>query len=445
MRKKSISRFIFFVLLSLLFFSIAPVSADEQNTVLVVKLSNAITPASDQILKEAINEAENQYYEAIILKLDTPGGGLEETFRIIELIENTDVPIIGYVHPPGAKAWSAGTIILISTDIAVMAPNTLIGSAQPVRLSEPVEDDKLINALVAFAREKASMHGRNETIAEEFITKNLNLNADQALDVNIIEYVAPNSEELLKSVHGTVIKGKELNTTEASIEYYEPSFQLAFLNIISNPLISSLLMLLGIYGLIFGISNPGYGPEIFGLIAITLGLMGMGFDVNIAALFLIIVGAGLLILELQEPGFGVFGLAGVVCVIIGSVLLIPMDYPDYFVPADVQIDMAIAVIIPSIVILVLTIIAIQKVMDVRKKKPVIGEMIGDVAEASDELSPSAQGYIRYLGEFWRARTKDGIIQKGEKVKIVDKDGPILVVEPLEVEDNSKEENKDENN
>ncbi|AEH59931.1 protein of unknown function DUF107 [Methanosalsum zhilinae DSM 4017] len=410
-----------------LFFILIPAAADENSRVLVLEISDVITPASDNIVEDAIHKAETENFEALIIRLDTPGGGLDETFRIIELIEGTDVPVIGYVHPPGAKAWSAGTLILISTDIAAMAPHTIIGSAQPVQLSQPVDDPKIINALVAFAREKASMHDRNETIAEEFITRNLNLNAEQALEVGIIEYVAADIDDLLMQIDGISVKGHELRTAGAEIETYQPPLQLVFMNIISNPLISSLLLLLGIYGIIFGISNPGYGPEIFGVIAITLGLIGMGFDVNIAAVFLVLVGAGLLILELQEPGFGVFGFAGVICVIIGSILLIPMNYPDFFVPAEFQINMIIAVVIPSVVVIFLTVIAIYKVLDVRKRKPVIGEMIGDTAEANDNITATQEGYVKYHGEYWKARTQEGTIEKGEKVEIVKKEGPLLIV------------------
>ena len=421
-------------LLPIIFFSLilifSSTCAGEPQKVLVLDISDSITPVSDDIVLDAIFTAETEGFEALIITLNTPGGGLDETFNIIESIDQTDVPVIGYVYPEGVKAWSAGTLILISTDIAAMAPHTIIGSAQPVEMSatgiEPVNESKIVNAIVALAREKALMHGRNETVAEEFITKNLNLNAESALDRGVIEFIAPTIEDLLMQIDGEVIKGKTLNTSGAEIEYYTPSVRLSFMNIISNPLISSILMMLGIYGVVFGISNPGVGAEIFGIIAITLGLIGTGFDVNIAAVFLLLVGIALLVLEFQAPGFGVFGIAGIICMISGSILLVPMSFPNYYTPADFQRNLMIAVAAPTVVIGIVMVFAIYKVMEVRHRKPLVGEMIGDMAQTIDALEPGIAGFVRHKGEYWKART-DESIGEGEKVEIIEKDGVVLVV------------------
>ncbi len=421
-------------LLPIIFFSLilifSSTCAGEPQKVLVLDISDSITPVSDDIVLDAIFTAETEGFEALIITLNTPGGGLDETFNIIESIDQTDVPVIGYVYPEGVKAWSAGTLILISTDIAAMAPHTIIGSAQPVEMSatgiEPVNESKIVNAIVALAREKALMHGRNETVAEEFITKNLNLNAESALDRGVIEFIAPTIEDLLVQIDGEVIKGKTLSTSGAEIEYYTPSVRLSFMNIISNPLISSILMMLGIYGVVFGISNPGVGAEIFGIIAITLGLIGTGFDVNIAAVFLLLVGIALLALELQAPGFGVFGIAGIICMISGSILLVPMSFPNYYTPADFQRNLMIAVAAPTVVIGIVMVFAIYKVMEVRHRKPLVGEMIGDMAQTIDALEPGITGFVRHKGEYWKARA-DESIGEGEKVEIIEKDGVVLVV------------------
>ena len=164
-----------FFLCFILIATFAPAAgAGPENKVLVLDISDAITPASDNIVASAIAKAENENFDALVISLDTPGGGLEETQTIIENIGNTTVPVIGYV-PEGGKAWSAGTLILLGTDIAAMAPFTVIGSAQPVQISaegtKPIEDEKVINALVKFSVATASKHGRNETFAEEAITK----------------------------------------------------------------------------------------------------------------------------------------------------------------------------------------------------------------------------------------------------------------------------------
>ncbi|HJH31545.1 MAG TPA: nodulation protein NfeD [Methanosarcinaceae archaeon] len=428
-------------LLSIIFLLViiflSPACAGEQQKVLVLEISDSITPVSDDIVLDAISMAESGGFAALVITLNTPGGGLDETFSIIESIDQTEVPVIGYVYPEGVKAWSAGTLILISTDIAAMAPHTIIGSAQPVEMSatgiEPIEDSKIVNAIVALAREKALMHGRNETVAEEFITKNLNLNAESALDVGVIEIIAPTIEDLLVQVDGEVIKGKTLNTSDAAIEYYTPPIRLSFMNIISNPLISSILMMLGIYGVVFGISNPGVGAEIFGIIAITLGLIGTGFDVNIGAVFLLLVGIALVVLELQAPGFGVFGISGMICLIAGSILLVPTSFPNYYTPADFQKTMMISIAAPTVVIGIVMVFAIYKVMEVRHRRPVVGEIIGDIAQAIDPLEPGTAGFVRHKGEYWKARV-DEPVAKGEKVEIIEKDGIVLVVKRISQKD-----------
>ncbi|MHC1576105.1 MAG: NfeD family protein [Methanosarcinaceae archaeon] len=420
----------FFLLLTAILL-LSPTCATSQPSVLVVDLSESITPASDDIIKEALATAGEGEFEALIITLNTPGGGLDETLTIIEDMQQSSVPVIGYVYPAGTKAWSAGTLILISTDIAAMAPHTIVGSAQPVSMSaggiEPIEDDKIVNALVERATENARMHGRNVTATERFITENLNLNAQDALEFGVIEFVASDIEDLLDQVDGQIINDHELDTSGAEIIFHKPSLGLSIMDIISDPIISSLLMMLGIYGIVLGISNPGFGAEIFGVIAITLGLIGMGFDVNIAALFLIGVGVVLMVLELQAPGFGVLGVAGVVCLMAGSIFLIPMDFPRWYTPADVQQSMIFAVVVPTVIVGLFFAFALYKVIEVRHRKPVIGEdPTGDSAEAIDPIGPDRPGYVRYKGEYWKTRSEDDI-EVGNRVEITGKDGPVLLV------------------
>jgi len=282
----------FFLFFIFLFFVHA---ADAE--VMVVELKDAITPASDDIVNEALESARISNAEALIITLNTPGGGFDETTRILEHIDASPVPVIGYVYPKGATAWSAGTIILLATDIAAMAPNTIIGSAQPVQMTsegmKPVKEEKIINAVVALVEEKARQHGRNVSAAGEFVTKNLNLNAEQARDANVIEVVSPGIEDLLTQVDGMKVKGRELRTSGAGFIYYNPSLKLQLMNLLSNPILASLLLFVGIYSLVFGLTSPGYGAEIFGVISISLALIGLGFSVNIAALFLIVLGIAL--------------------------------------------------------------------------------------------------------------------------------------------------------
>ncbi|MDQ1275698.1 MAG: hypothetical protein QG610_1273 [Euryarchaeota archaeon] len=420
--------FILFLCITLTAVFVPPAGAAPENRVLVLEIDEAITPASDNMVADAIERAENGNFEALVITLDTPGGGLEETQIIIKAIENTTVPVIGYV-PESGKAWSAGTLILMGTDIAAMAPFTVIGSAQPVQMSAegtvPVEDEKIINALVKFSTETARKHGRNETFAEEVITKNKNLNDEEALEEGVIEYRASSVPDLLVQVDGEVVKGKELHTANATIETYEPPLSLSFLMLISNPILSSLLLTIGLYGLIFGISTPGAGAELFGIIAIVLGLIGTGFDINIAAFFLIIVGIGLLILEIKSPGFGIFGLVGLISLVIGSLFLVPLGSENIYTP-EFRRMLALTIVAPTIIFGLFLVYAIYKVAEIRKKKPVIGDVIGDTARTIDPISPEKKGFIRYKGEYWKARSEEEL-EADQEVEIIGKEMEVLVV------------------
>ena len=361
--------------------------------------------------------------------LDTPGGGLAETMTIIEQIERTSVPVIGYVYPDGAKAWSAGTLILMSSDVAVMAPHTIIGSAQPVMLSptgetEPINDSKTINAIVALIEEKAKAHGRNETAAREFVLSNLNLNADDAKKYGSIEYISSNPDDLLNQINGSEVKNATLATSGADVKYFEPPANLQLLKLLSDPMIAGLLLLVGLYAIIFGISSPGIGAEAFGVIALALGLIGLGFDVNFGGLFLMLVGVALILVELHSHSFGILAAAGLICITIGSILLVPTSYPQWYIPGDYQRSMAAAFILPSLILGGFLAFAVYKVARIRFAKPVIGPIIEEEAEALDRLAP--KGYVSFHGEYWKAEAEE-TVEKGQKVVIVGKDGSVLKV------------------
>lgn len=417
--------FLFFIL-----FSIVQAAGAQ---VIVVELNDAITPASDDIISEALANAQSSDAQALIITMNTPGGGLDETKRILDHIQNSPVPVIGYVYPNGATAWSAGTIILLATDVAAMAPNTIIGSAQPVEMTgegiKPITEEKIVNAVVALAQEKAKQHGRNETAAGQFITANLNLDAEKAKEARVIEVIASNIEDLLVKVDGMTIKGKVLRTSGAEYKYHSPSLRLNLMGILSNPILASLFLFIGIYSLIFGLTSPGYGAEIFGVISISLGLIGLGFSINVAGLFLIAFGIGLLMFELHVSTFGIIGVAGIACVALGSILLVPTGYPNMY-GSEFQTGFLISLLVPAIVFGAFLAFAIYKVMEIRRKKPVIGDIIGDTARTIDEITPEGKGFVRYQGEMWRAKSEVNI-EAGRKVVIKGKDGPVLVVEPIE--------------
>ena len=404
-------------------------SAASNGSVLAVELQGAITPASDDIILAAIGAAEAEDSRALMILLDTPGGGLTETTEILRLMEETKLPVICYVYPEGGFAWSAGTIILISSDVAAMAPHTIIGSAQPVQLSPtggtvPINDSKTRNAIVALIEEKARMHGRNITAAREFVVSNLNLNADEARNYSVVEYIANSPEDLLIRINGSQVKNTTLITAGARVEYYEPPLNLQLQSLLSDPTIAGLLILIGLYAIIFGLSSPGIGAEVFGVTALALGLIGQGFNVNIGAVFLLLLGLGLILAELHSHSFGILAAAGLICVIVGSVLFVPTSFPEWYVPGSYQQSMALTLILPSLILGLFLAIALYKVAQARFAPMQNDRFAGEVAEAIDRLDP--EGYVLFQGEYWRAKSEE-TVEKGETVVILAKVGPLLQV------------------
>jgi membrane-bound serine protease (ClpP class) len=435
---KSKPFFLIFILFLFIIISESIVVAKE-TSVLVIEINDTINQASVELFKSGLQEAERKNNDLIILTLSTPGGGVAETFVIADLIQNSSIPIIGYVYPKGTYAWSAGTFILMSSHLAAMADNTIIGSCQPVTIglegSTPINDSKTINALVSWLQERAAMHGRNITLAKEFITKNRNVNATTALSLGVIEVTAPTIQMLVNNIDGIIIKTSDGNQTlqinNVTIHQFSPPFQIGFLKIISNPILTSLLFMLGIFALIIGISSPGYGSEVFGVIAILLSLFGSGFSVSELSLIFIGIGAILLFIEFfVTPGFGIIGVGGVICFIVGSIFLIPTYTNREWVIAMEWIDTLMVIIIAAgVLISFFFIFLLYKILEVRKKKKAIGVFVGETAITIDPLIPNQTGYVRFRGELWKAQSKYPI-EKDIKVKIVEKDGTTLLVEVL---------------
>ena len=430
---------IFFIFLFIFQIFTNIVGAQDLN-VLIVEITETIDQSSVEILKESIREAENQNSQAIIILLDTPGGGLKQTFDIADLIQNSNFPVIGYVYPSGSAAWSAGTFILMSTHIAVMANHTIIGSCQPVEVTfegtRVVNESKTINALVEWIQERANMYGRNKTLAKEFITINRNVNATLAKEYGIIEYVSESVKQLLNDVDGinvtTSIGNITLNTKDAKQIIYTPSFSIQFLKIISNPVLTSLLMMLGIFALIFGISSPGLGAEVFGVIAILLSLVGTGFAVSELSIIFIIIGCLLLIIEIfATPGFGVIGIGGTICLVIGSIFLIPtFSTREWVISMDWINDLIVMLLVAAVLIVAFFGFLLYKVIQIRKKKKATGIFIGENAETIDRITPDRSGYVRFKGEYWQAKSNE-IVEPGTKVVILKKDESVLIVKSKE--------------
>ncbi|MFN3622107.1 MAG: NfeD family protein, partial [Nitrososphaerales archaeon] len=372
-----------FILLLTLVGAAYPAEADH---LIAVKIDGTITTMSSEVIDEALKEAEALNTPLIIL-IDTPGGNLDATIKIIDRIERSTVPVIGYVYPKGARAWSAGTYILLSTHIAAMAPHTILGSAQPVAYNplggtQPINDTKTINALTTFLVEKARMHGRNETTAARFIKENLNLSAEEAKKMGVIEYVADSVEELLRMIDGVKVELLEgeyvIKTAEMKIVWWEPTLRIQILRMLSDPIISYILFIVGLYALIFGLTSPGYGSEVVGGICLILGLIGLGLTgIFIGGVLLIALGAVLLLAELFTPGFGLLGGAGFACIIIGGILLFPtLPTGPWLVSTELLNQLLLFTLLVPLIIGVFFIFAAYKVIQARKRPPAIGDIVG---------------------------------------------------------------------
>ena len=428
------------IFLLFIFFFLSFSTIAQSSNVLVVEITDTIDQSTVEILKESIQQANNENSEAIILLLDTPGGGLQQTFDIADIINESEIPVVGYVYPTGSYAWSAGTFILMSTHIAVMADYTIIGSAQPVEITAEgtkyITEPKIINALVSWIQTRAEMRGRNQTTAAKFITENLDLNATSAKEYGVIEHVSSSINQLLLDINGTSVSTSKgtvvLNTAGAEEIVFSPSIGVQIMKFFSNPLLTALLLMLGIFALIIGISSPGFGAEVFGAIAILLSLIGSGFAISILSIIFLIIGCLLLIIEIfATPGFGVIGIGGVILLLLGGIFLIPSySTMEWAISMDWINDAIIVMVAAAVIISIFFVFLLYKVIQIRSKKAQVGTFIGEKAKTVDRITPDKPGYIRFKGELWQA-TSDTTIEPNTKVIVIEKEESTLKVKPKE--------------
>ena len=406
--------------------------------VVVIKIDGTISTWTVDYVKEAMDIARDEN-AIIVMELDTPGGLLESAFEIADTVSESDVPIIGYVV--GRWALSAGTLILFSTHIAAMHPLTTIGSMQPVMYDPvtgtytPVNDTKTINALVKKVEQYVKNRGRNVTAAVKCITENANYDANEALNLGLIEVIANNLDELLKKINGYKVKlmgGKEVTiiTEGYQIIEYDGSVRVRFIKVLSDPMVSGLLMSIGFLVTIFSILSAHLHVTPIGVLLLVLGLLGSGFNVNLAAIFLLILGAILLTIELVTPGFGIIGGSGVVMLAVGFMLL-PIGGKWYIGPGTGYWEtLRVTGISIGVFFGAITSLVLYKVIKARRIKVTLWEFKGKVGRAVDPIGPDKPGYVVVEGEYWRA-ISEGSIKSGEKVIVIGKKDNILVVKRLE--------------
>ncbi len=427
------------VLLMVLLISLAStvtVSQDSINYVVVVKVDGGIYYGVEDLIREGVDEAERLNAPLVII-IDTPGGLLSVIEEIVKIIRNSNVPVIGYVYPMGATAWSAGTLLLMATHIAAMAPGTLIGAAQPVIYDptsgeyKPINESKIINPIVGIIKELAKDRGRNTTAAELFVRKNLYLDEERALKYHVIEVIARNLDELLMKIDGWRVvldNGREyvLHTANARIYEYRGSLRVHVVSIISDPLINSLLATIGVLILIFGILSGHYPVVPLGVGLILLSLIGSGFSTNLISLLLIVIGGIALAIEIFTPGFGVLGFTGIILIAL-SIALLPMLNPGYLIAPSYQATLFwIGVSIGSGMGAFMGFVLYKVIRVKRQPLKIKTTLIGAIGKALDNIPRGETGFILIEGEYWRAIGLEDI-KRGERVIVVEKDGALLKV------------------
>jgi len=400
--------------------------------VVSVKIDGSINPASAAFLKNAIERATSQHAECIVIHLNTPGGLLKSTRVIVTDILGSAVPVIVYVSPPGAHAGSAGVFITMAAHIAAMDPSTNIGAAHPVSTQGQMDstmNDKTTNDAAAFIRAIAEKRSRNMDWAEEAVRKSVSITASEALRKKVIDLMALNEQDLLNQVNGREVEinkeTKILQTAHAQVELMEMTFAEKFLDMISDPNIAYILMMLGFYGLLFELYSPGViAPGVIGGICLILAFYSMHtLPLNYAGLALILFAMLLFVLEVNITSHGILGIGGVIALALGSMMLIRTESALEFL----KISRTVIVATTGVTALFFFLL-IALVLKTHKKKPVSGVegIIGEPGEALARLAPN--GMVRVHGELWMAESVAGIIEEGQVVKVTAIKNLILYVE-----------------
>ncbi|HWM27397.1 MAG TPA: nodulation protein NfeD [Woeseiaceae bacterium] len=458
-------------------------AARADGTAVVLELEGALGVATAEYIIGGIEDAEERGANIVIIRMDTPGGLVEPMRDIVSAILASSVPVATYVSPGGARADSAGTYILFASHVAAMAPTTHVGAATPVSLGggeppdssppfgeqppqdkdnkdrgngdagdsesandgetadEPADEPetdtpvpgsamerKVLNDAIAYIRGLAEAHGRNAEWAEKAVRDAATLTAEEALELNVIDLMANDQSELLAAIHGREVKVNNqaltLATEGLEIEIVEPSLRIKILTAISNPEIALLLVLIGIYGLMFEGYNPGaIVPGVVGVIALLLAAYALQvIPVNYAGLALILVGIAMIVAEAFVPSFGALGLGGIAAFVFGAIMMFDSGIPGY--------DISIAfVVVFAAATATLLFLMVTYQLKLRRRGPVSGRgsIVGGTGVAMEDFS--GKGKIWLEGESWQAVSSTPIV-KDQQVVVREMDGLILRVEPL---------------
>ncbi len=422
--------------------------------VMALRVNGAIGPATADFVHRGLARARSGGFALVVLEMDTPGG-LDTAMReIIQDILASPVAVATYVSPEGARAASAGTYILYASHIAAMAPATNLGAATPVAIgiggsqpgkpqpsggasgetSPPGDGDamsaKSVNDAAAYLRSLAQLRGRNADFAERAVRGAASLSAEEALAGGVIDLVAADLPDLLARLDGrevTLGAGKiKLNTARAVIEHGEPDLRNRILAVLANPQMALILMMIGLYGLFFEFTNPGFAvPGVIGAICLLVALYAFNLlPVNWAGVALVAVGAALMVAEAFAPSFGALGIGGIVAFVVGSLFLVDTEMPGFGVPPTLVVGLALT----SAVVL----FAIGGFAARSRKRPVVSGQEDMIGARARIIAPAGGGgyWAQVRGETWRVRST-GVLAVGQEARVDRLDGLVLHVSPFD--------------
>jgi membrane-bound serine protease (ClpP class) len=416
-------------------------------TAILIRVEGAIGPATSAYVADAIADAEERGARLLIMEMDTPGG-LDTSMRaIVKAVLASSVPVVGFVAPSGARAASAGTYILYACHIAAMAPGTNVGAATPVQIGgfggrnaleqgSPGEDKKggddamthkLVNDAVAYIQSLAQLRGRNGEWAAKAVRDAASASAAEAVKLGVIDLIATDVRDLLKKIDGRVVEvgGRKvtLKTQKLAVVEVEPGWQSRLLSFVSNPNVAYILMLVGIYGLIYEFSNPGAVlPGTVGVASLVLALYAFQLlPINYAGMALILLGLALMVAEAFMPSFGALGIGGVAAFIVGSLLLVDTRAPGFGLSASLIFSLA-------ALSAVLLYFVVDMAMRSHQRPVVTGseELVGASGRAL--VAFMGEGSVRLHGEIWSARSELPVAA-GDQVEVVGREGLVLLVRP----------------
>jgi membrane-bound serine protease (ClpP class) len=425
---------------------------------LLLEINGAIGPATSDYIVRGIRRAAEEEATLVIIQMDTPGG-LDTAMRdIIKAILNSPVPVVSWVAPSGSRAASAGTYILYASHVAAMAPATNLGAATPVPVGgapppEPGEDSrdqdpdadaepaparggpeaKAVEDAVAYIRGLAERRGRNADWAERAVRESVSLTAERAVEENVVDLVASDIGRLLRAIDGRTVSTEAgdvvIRTEGITVERVEPDWRTELLGVITSPTVAYMLLLAGIYGLLFEGYNPGaIVPGVVGAICLLVALYAFQvLPVNYAGLALIVLGTILMISEIFVPSFGVLGIGGIVAFVVGSIILMDTGVPGFGVPAALIGSVA---AVGGTAIMGIVWFAVRA-----RRQPIVSgreDMLGAIAHATADFQ--GRGLVRLHGELWNAESRLPV-HAGDPLRVTGMNGLVLMVEPQDFKEN----------